>query len=563
MHQMFVVTMNSRKMTSVAHALATAAFCSMVFGAHAATAVIPLGRGMYAKAGASCDPQGSYDAYNAQLSFWGGELNNSVTERKFLTVLPGAAGYDIRLHATQSDGVGGGGAPEDVSWRLTVPDRRHFVLRGRDHGQDWSGQYRYCKPLPEKEARTAPTTAGADGFESFALRTLRDLYSTETDVDPRSPLARRTYTASLLAADAMASAVAEARNEPWGTILTKRHGQDLEPVVSKAFAVVGPEKAAVTLRLKPLNLATARLERFPTRLETAVYTFAREGGSWKVDDVTFVDARGLEVADVKFLASMEIASGKPLSTLLLEPGGYAGDPAEYAPAQEAGRCGAVVVGANGRDLHMVDPRSNKADACVTKQLAWNGDMGGIVVTSACASGSQRSLIVTPLTPRSLLLDHHVYRFCEPASAPTIPHPAVVPLAAPISERVDLTFEPGTEAYVHNGSYVNVSPTRGLVTYREPSASMRSLVRKNEVVFAGIIGVRRSSGIAYLFKRGCPPLGFYVEGTGQRSGEDMVLKGDAPVRLSKGCTPTPGASRATVLRFEPAGGYNEPEYDGHS
>lgn len=118
-----------------------------------------------------------------------------------------------------------------------------------------------------------------------------------------------------------------------------------------------------------------------------------------------------------------------------------------------------------------------------------------------------------------------------------------------------------DSFVHNGSYVNVDAEHGVIAYYQPKAALKNLVRAGDVIFRGRFGRDGIVGTAYLFKAGCEPLGYPVRGRPYRSGgDDFVLEGAAPVR-GWGCDViglARGGSNAR-LRFEPAGGYNEPDF----
>jgi hypothetical protein len=119
-----------------------------------------------------------------------------------------------------------------------------------------------------------------------------------------------------------------------------------------------------------------------------------------------------------------------------------------------------------------------------------------------------------------------------------------------------------QPFVHNGSYVQVFPDHGVIAYYQPKASLQGLVAEGDAIFEGTFDRSGISGTAYVFKAGCPPLGYSVKGGRYRSsGDAFVLKGAAPVHAKDSCAvvgmTTTGSN--AVLRFEPGGGYNEPQF----
>lgn len=91
---------------------------------------------------------------------------------------------------------------------------------------------------------------------------------------------------------------------------------------------------------------------------------------------------------------------------------------------------------------------------------------------------------------------------------------------------------GGTPYDHNGSTMKVSFDDGVIIYREPKDSIAGTVPVGQVLFRGKMTVNgRISGTAYVFKRGCAPAPYAVEGRDTDPG--FVLTGKAPVR-GAGC-----------------------------
>jgi hypothetical protein len=93
---------------------------------------------------------------------------------------------------------------------------------------------------------------------------------------------------------------------------------------------------------------------------------------------------------------------------------------------------------------------------------------------------------------------------------------------------------------HNGSVMKMVQRRQKVTirYDEPTKRVRRLgVRRGDIVFSGFSrrdGLLR--GEAFVFRNGCEPAGYTVEGDWDpvNGKEVLVLQGDAPVRARRSC-----------------------------
>ncbi|WP_226573581.1 hypothetical protein [Acuticoccus sediminis] len=111
---------------------------------------------------------------------------------------------------------------------------------------------------------------------------------------------------------------------------------------------------------------------------------------------------------------------------------------------------------------------------------------------------------------------------------------------------------GTEQYDHNGSAMDVTVCRGemTITYARPRPGLRKAgVAPGTVLFRGRFQPGRPgeeatplAGTAYVFRGGCPPAGYPVEG---QHHAEIILWGKAPVRDS-GCLVT--GYRDDTLRF---------------
>ncbi|EJC80189.1 hypothetical protein Rleg4DRAFT_1803 [Rhizobium leguminosarum bv. trifolii WSM2297] len=110
---------------------------------------------------------------------------------------------------------------------------------------------------------------------------------------------------------------------------------------------------------------------------------------------------------------------------------------------------------------------------------------------------------------------------------------------------------------HNGSLMAVDPKRGLIIYKEPKASIRDVVKPGDVLVMAekpwdmYDTNARIVGTSWVFKKGCAPVGYRVEGGLGQSWHTIVLRGEAPVR-KKGTCEVAGLSKTSAnaeLRFE--------------
>lgn len=86
--------------------------------------------------------------------------------------------------------------------------------------------------------------------------------------------------------------------------------------------------------------------------------------------------------------------------------------------------------------------------------------------------------------------------------------------------------------MHNGSWMYFDQAFSMISYQESKASISGTVKPGAVLFRGwIVPYGPMRGIAYTFKKGCPPAPYLVEGYDQH-GLELILEGAAPIR--KGC-----------------------------
>jgi hypothetical protein len=112
-------------------------------------------------------------------------------------------------------------------------------------------------------------------------------------------------------------------------------------------------------------------------------------------------------------------------------------------------------------------------------------------------------------------------------------------------------------FMHNGSLMSIDHKRGLIIYKEPKASIRDVVRPGDVLVeaqapwdANDTSARIVAN-AWVFKKGCKPVGYNVEGGLSQSWHTVVLRGEAPV-WKKGSCEISGLTKKgsnAELRFE--------------
>ncbi|MBD9372899.1 hypothetical protein IB238_09745 [Rhizobium sp. ARZ01] len=92
---------------------------------------------------------------------------------------------------------------------------------------------------------------------------------------------------------------------------------------------------------------------------------------------------------------------------------------------------------------------------------------------------------------------------------------------------------------HNGSAMNIDPSRGTIVYRDPKKSIAGTVKSGALLFKADApwdpydDKTIVKGTAYVFKKGCDPAPYEVSGR-QQGWHTLVLKGVAPVRAKNSC-----------------------------
>jgi hypothetical protein len=90
----------------------------------------------------------------------------------------------------------------------------------------------------------------------------------------------------------------------------------------------------------------------------------------------------------------------------------------------------------------------------------------------------------------------------------------------------------------------------MIVYVEPKASIRDVVKPGAVVYRGkpFHAGERAEGIAYAFKKGCPPAPYAVRGGYTRDRSAIILRGAGPIW--NGCEVVGYSERSphSVLKF---------------
>jgi hypothetical protein len=98
------------------------------------------------------------------------------------------------------------------------------------------------------------------------------------------------------------------------------------------------------------------------------------------------------------------------------------------------------------------------------------------------------------------------------------------------------FDDSYEAW-HNGSrmLVSIEEDTFVITYEKPKRSLRKHgVRSGTVLFSGHIDGRQVEGEAFVFRDGCDPEPYQVEGTYRINRRSFTLTGASPRRETGGC-----------------------------
>lgn len=88
---------------------------------------------------------------------------------------------------------------------------------------------------------------------------------------------------------------------------------------------------------------------------------------------------------------------------------------------------------------------------------------------------------------------------------------------------------------HNGSVMGLIPegNRRTIIYIKPRAGLENLVRPGTVLFTGISTGDSYKGVAQRFMAGGPPINYTVIGPITKNGNQVILRGTAPLRDKNG------------------------------
>lgn len=106
---------------------------------------------------------------------------------------------------------------------------------------------------------------------------------------------------------------------------------------------------------------------------------------------------------------------------------------------------------------------------------------------------------------------------------------------PLDTKLDTNKDYGAVSYIGYENYsMLLFKDIGVVTFTDTEEDFDGLVEHGTVLFRGWWPQDNTiSGIAYSYKKGCDPVGYYVEGGNYGQNETITLQGKAPVR-GKGC-----------------------------
>jgi hypothetical protein len=115
---------------------------------------------------------------------------------------------------------------------------------------------------------------------------------------------------------------------------------------------------------------------------------------------------------------------------------------------------------------------------------------------------------------------------------------------------------------HNGSLVRLEEKEKKVrfVYAQPRDGLgQAGVKQGTVLFDGELKADgRLAGYAKLFRKGCDPVDYFVEGSRDNTKQEILLQGQAPVYAGEGCkitgyTDEGSGSSLKFTRADPAGG----------
>lgn len=138
----------------------------------------------------------------------------------------------------------------------------------------------------------------------------------------------------------------------------------------------------------------------------------------------------------------------------------------------------------------------------------------------CATG--RDCIVWKIWNGTRVVDE-VVPYGETTTPPTVEAP-IVRLAGRLGD------------WTHNGSTVFFDVSNRRIVYTEPKPAIAGTIRPGQVMYVGDLPGefgRRVEGVAFTFRKGCPPAPYRVKGE-HLDGWHWRMAGAAPVRAATGC-----------------------------
>lgn len=155
----------------------------------------------------------------------------------------------------------------------------------------------------------------------------------------------------------------------------------------------------------------------------------------------------------------------------------------------------------------------------------------------CATG--RDCIVWKIWNGSRVVDE-VVPYGETTTPPAVDAP-IVPLRGRLGD------------WTHNGSTVFFDVSNRRIVYTEPKPAIAGTIRPGQVMYVGDLPGefgRKVEGVAFTFRKGCPPAPYRVKGE-HLDGWHWRMAGAAPVRAPTGCAVVgyDAKSPNAVLLFE--------------
>lgn len=219
------------------------------------------------------------------------------------------------------------------------------------------------------------------------------------------------------------------------------------------------------------------------------------------------------------------AGGKPrvdTGSLLAQPS-LRGDGTDWVVPAAAVRC-AGVAGFHPDDALYAADGTRLIDRLPAERTLVDGEPRRFALrwpAADCATG--RDCIVWKMWNGSRVVDE-VVPYGETTTPPAVEAP-VVPLRGRLGD------------WTHNGSTVFFDVSNRRIVYTEPKPAIADTIKPGQVMYVGDLPGefgRRVEGVAFTFRKGCPPAPYRVKGE-RLDGWHWRMAGAAPVRAATGCT----------------------------